>query len=398
MREAVLVSNGPGELYTWVRPVLDEIERRTLDLKTTISLIPCQFATGNEAGIARTFGADGVTTPSEFLHYMATGRRPAALGGDDGFVLSLGGNLDFAIRLGRKLGYPVYRYGFVPAWSRRLRLLFVHDASSERKARRQGAPRDRVRRVGNLVADVVQASEPIEDRGDPHVLLFPGSRDTFAVALIPLFLALAEALGERFPHARFVWPVSRLLKDSTLSDGIAARQAVFPGSVAGRREGSAVSTPTGVTVELIPEADRYRHMRSADLAVTIPGTNTLELGIAGVPSVVLLPMNRPEAIPLEGMGHWLGLIPLIGKPLKRRAVKLFVDRLTLPISLPNRISGEDLMVEIRGRLGPDEVVAQTAALLDDPADRSRRRTRLLETMPKPGAATQLVAAILDDVG
>ena len=74
-------------------------------------------------------------------------------------------------------------------------------------------------------------------------------------------------------------------------------------------------------------------MRAADLAVTIPGTNTLELGIAGVPSLVLLPLNKPEVIPLEGPGHWLSLVPGVGTTLKRQAVRLAAPR--FPVALPN---------------------------------------------------------------
>src|SRR5690606_9488165 len=108
-----------------------------------------------------------------------------------------------------------------------------------------------------------------------------------------------------------------------------------------------------------------------------PGTNTLELGIAGVPAIVLLPMNRPELIPLEGAGHWLGLIPLVGRYLKRYAVKLFVEGLSVPVSLPNRLTGEDLMVEINGRVDPYSIAERAAALLADPSDLARRRERLL---------------------
>ena len=138
-------------------------------------------------------------------------------------------------------------------------------------------------------------------------------------------------------------------------------------------------------------------MRAANLAVTIPGTNTLELGIAGVPSIVMLPMNKPEVIPLEGVGHWLGLIPLIGTPLKRQAVKLFVEGLNIPVSLPNRFSGEDLMVEIKGSVSVEQIAGEAKTLLDDPAELARRRKRLLATMPQPGAAERLVKAIFADL-
>ena len=145
-------------------------------------------------------------------------------------------------------------------------------------------------------------------------------------------------------------------------------------------------------LELVPEETRYAQMRTADLAVTIPGTNTLELGIAGVPSVVLLPLNKPEVIPLEGPGHWLSLLPVVGPALKRRAVLLAAPH--LPVSLPNNLSGEKLMVELKGVLTLDGVLHETLALLEDKTDLTRRRERLLATMPRPGAARKLVSRVL----
>ncbi len=401
--EAVLVANGPGELYTWVRPVLRELRSRAPGMRVGISLIPCQFASGHETAIAGGFGADVVTSPAQYVRATATGGLPAGLerseaGDRTGFVLSLGGNAGMAVSLARRLGRPAYRYSFEPGWSRGLSVLFVPDERIARRARRSGAPADRVQVVGNLVADAVQLDAPAEDPGSPHVVLFPGSRDGFSVHLIPFFIALVDRLATALPQARFVWPVSRLLTDVTIADGIAGREAATLGGVAGKRDGDRVLTPSGAVIEMVPEEERYAHMRAADLAVTIPGTNTLELGVAGVPSVVLLPLNRPEVIPLEGAGHWLGLVPGVGRYLKRYAVRLWVEGLSVPVSLPNRFTGEDLMLELSGRLDPDAVADRTLTLWRDASDRERRRQRLQTTMPRPGAAAALLDAIGADLG
>ncbi len=398
MREIVLVSNGPGELYTWARPILHELRRSQPDAKVSISLIPCQFATGNEASIARTFGADAVTTPNQYLRLLATGRVPEGLGGDHGVVLSLGGNANMAVTIGKRLGYPTYRYSFEPYWHRHLKKLFVPNRKTERRARRLGAPTECLEVIGNLVADAVEQAVPAADPGSPHLLLIPGSRDGFARYLIPFMIGVADSLGARYPEARLVWPRSRLLSDEALRDGIAGVEKEVLGGVAGHRQGDTVVTPGGTVIEVVPEEDRYAHMRTADLAITIPGTNTLELGIAGVPAVVMLPMNRPELIPLEGIGHWLGMIPLIGPTIKRHAVRLFVERRLVAFSLPNRFSGKALMTEVSGILTVDQIVEVAGTWLEDDARRSRVRERLLETMPKPGAAARLVDGIVSDLG
>jgi lipid-A-disaccharide synthase len=394
MREAILVSNGPGELYTWARPVLHELRRSHPDVRVAISLIPCQFASGNEADIARTFGADSVTTPAQTVRMLAAGPSPAGFGADEGFVISLGGNAAMAVRLGQRFGYPTYRYSFVPSWHRKLERLFVNDRRTERKARLRGVPRRRLEVIGNLVADAVVQATPATGSGSPHIVLVPGSRDTFARHLIPFMIGVADELGARYPTASFVWPVSRLLRQETLQDGVDGVHADTLGGVSGARDGDVVRTPNGTAIRLVSEEDRYAHMRAADLAVTIPGTNTLELGIAGVPAVVVLPLNRPEIIPLEGIGHWLGLVPLIGIPLKRNAVRLFVERRLVAVALPNILSGEALMTEVTGIVSVEQVAGKAAELLDDDALRAEQRRRLLAAMPKPGAAARLVAAVI----
>ena len=401
-REVVLTSNGPGELYTWARPVLEAWRRAEPDARVSIALVPCQFASGAEADVARGFGPDHVTSAAQFTAAAALGRAPAGLrGGPGALVLSLGGGGAYAVALARKLRVPAFRYAFTPDLTRGFDRLFVSDDRILRRPRRwQALSAARTRRsdsrvevVGNLVADAVRSEDPVERPGRPHVLLLAGSRDAFARHLIPFVLAVADRLAPRYPDARFVWPVPGSLGEATVRDGIAGVERATLGGIAARREGDVVWTPAGARVEVVAENERYAHMRSADVALTIPGTNTLELGIAGVPTVVILPLNRPEIIPLEGPGHWLSLLPLIGVPLKRRAVRLFVEGLKIPVSLPNRFSGEPLMDEITGRIEPGAVAERLAELLDDPEERARRRARLVATMPAPGAADRLVARL-----
>ncbi len=404
VRHVVLTSNGPGELYTWAKPVLEAWRRTEPQARISIALVPCQFANGTEPGIAGTFGAANVTTAAQYAAAAALGRAPAPLqqsieaepGDRQGLVLSLGGNGGYAVALARRLRLPAYRYAFLPYFNRGLDALFVPDEATRKRARLLAGPGGRVETVGNLVADAMRGEQPHPDPGQPHVLLMAGSRDAFALPLIPFMLAVAERLQQRFPGARFVWPRSRLLKDETVQGGVSGVAADVLGGVAGRwLDDDRIVTAKGTVIEVVPEDRRYAHMKAADLAVTIPGTNTLELGIAGVPSVVVLPLNRPEIIPLAGPGHWLSLIPWIGVPLKRQAVRTFVQRLRYPVSLPNQLSGEALMEEVKGIVSPDGVAERAAALLDDPMELGRRRERLLATMPAPGAADRLVARLIE---
>jgi hypothetical protein len=55
----------------------------------------------------------------------------------------------------------------------------------------------------------------------------------------------------------------------------------------------------------------------------------------------------------------LSLVPLVGTALKRRAVLLAAPH--LPVSLPNSLSGEALMLELKGTLTRDGVLGSLVA-------------------------------------
>jgi lipid-A-disaccharide synthase len=391
-----MVANGPGELYTWAQPMVRAFRQLDPSVHLTLVLIPCQFASGSEADIAATFDVDRVVTPGEFMRSVPAGRTPEGVGGRRGVVLQLGGSITLAAQLAKTLRYPFERYAFTAVTHPRLDRLHVSDKVTAKKAQRGLALRRKtvVQTVGNLVADAVEASTPAAWDGSPRVLLVPGSRDGFAVVLIPFMLAVADAIRASLPNASFAWPLSRLLDDATVERGVAGLDKDALGGTTARLEGDRVVTEAGTVVQLIGDNDRHAFIQAADAALTIPGTNTLELGVANLPAVVMLPMNEPERIPLEGVGHFLGLIPLVGKPLKRLAVRLFVEKLDQPISLPNRVSGERIYREVAGILSVDQIAREMTALLTDEAALETQRAALKRSMPKPGASERLARDVL----
>src|SRR5690554_5873786 len=259
----VLVSNGPGELQTWVKPVLAEVKRQAPELETVISLIPCQFASGNETGIARTFGADHVTSPAEAMKALTGGGQGGPLSGRATAVIGLGGNTRLALGLGRKLQAPVYRYSFVPYWHRALSKLYVHDESARRKARLLGAPASRLDNIGNLVADALAGTEAAPVSGWPNLVLLAGSRERYTRAVLPLMVAALDLVAAVHPGLQVTWPVSRLLSDEAVAEAIAATGPEVVGGYGSTREGDELVTPAGLRIRLVPDTDRYAWMKAA---------------------------------------------------------------------------------------------------------------------------------------
>ncbi|HRX26783.1 MAG TPA: cdisaccharide synthetase, partial [Aminivibrio sp.] len=99
MKSVLLLANGPGELWGWVRPVAAELKRRSR--KVSLLLLPCQFASGEERRVAESLAPDELRGPSGLA---GTLRDALFLGRGAEAVLQLGGDLAWgriAARAGR---------------------------------------------------------------------------------------------------------------------------------------------------------------------------------------------------------------------------------------------------------------------------------------------------------
>ncbi len=390
--ELILAVNGPGELYTWALPLARAIRVVQPELRLVLSLLPCPFASGKEEQVARDSGLfDGFTSVADYLKFAVGGVQPSAYSGaKNGLVMQLGGDAMHVIRVAKRLNYPVWRYSFEPYWNNQLEKLFVHDLNT---AQRSKAPAGKLEVIGNLTADVFGAEPLLEKLPGFDVLLLAGSRKFEAIHILPLLAATADQIAAKISNVRFHWVRSSMLDNATLQEAFAATVMLEYGGAKTRLEGQELITEAGVRINVVFEENRYKMMKIADLAITIPGTNTLELGIALVPSIVCLPLQKLELIPIEGLLQFIGMVPFLGKFIKRAAVNMFLAR-TKFISLPNRFANESIQTELRGLVAVSDVSSIAIRFLEHPESRAQIQARLAATMPKAGTAQKLALQII----
>ncbi|MBF6596227.1 MAG: sugar synthetase [Thermaceae bacterium] len=396
--EILLLTNGPGELSTWVVPVLSRLRRAAPQARIELFLIRDQFAAGTEVARAKALELDAVSGRAELLARMTLKRRASA--GLPGLILMLGGAPRDAVGLSRATGYPAFSYSFDPkAWHRGLKAFLVDSERTQAKAVARGAQARQVQVVGNLVVDALEdRKQEMPDGGRENssmaeVLLLPSSRPFAARYLLGFMLSAAEIMAQSNPQLRFAWVRSSLLPDPVVEEMVSGRWAREIGGVAAQWQAGRLVSENGLEVTILDESQRYRAMRGAKVALSVPGTNTLELGLAGLPSVVLLPLHKPELIPLEGIWHWLFMFPG-GKYVKQD----FVLRLepSIPhLALPNQWLGERVFPELRGVFGPD-MVAQTALDLLRPERQTQVKEQLQGLEAQPGA-DNLVRYVLENI-
>jgi lipid-A-disaccharide synthase len=185
--------------------------------------------------------------------------------------------------------------------------------------------------VGHPAADRVRPGSP-----EPGVLaLFPGSRRQELARHLGPFLEAAARVGAR----EALLPLARTLRRADLG-----------------------SLPANVRV-----CDSAEALARASLALSKSGTSTLELGLAGIPTVV---------------AHRLGAASWA---LARRLVSL------RRVALPNVLLGEDVMEEQLQDLDPAGLVERLRRAVPPPAERLRQMLRV----GPADAAAAAAAAVLE---
>ncbi|HEY9765991.1 MAG TPA: hypothetical protein V6C82_06480 [Chroococcales cyanobacterium] len=408
--DIILVSNGPGELAAWVRPVVRQLRRDLPAARLILALVPCPYASGNEAKTAAGW-PEGliVWTPRETIAFLLKPNFPLS---SQGIVLFLGGDQFFGLGLSRRSGFPllVYTEGFVRwiPWTSRFLLSDLHLHASLRS---RGIPSSKLSVVGNLMVDAIQPQfdpaqvrERLELRTDSPVLsLLPGSKPFKLKYLTPLFLKVAEEIEERKPDTQFVLHRSPFTPIEQLEQIVKEEKyRNITGGTGGRIEFDEeknffwIVTDGGTRIRVIGPEDQYSGMAIADLALTVPGTNTAELAILGIPMLVVLPLNKPEEIPLDGLIGRIGEIPLLGARLKRWLIPRLARSMPF-VALPNQRAKRTITPEAVGVLEPRSIAQRAIALLEDPEQRRRIKLDLLQVMGHHGAAEAIAESINDQL-
>jgi hypothetical protein len=114
--DILVLSNGPGELATWVRPVVQALREHLgcdrTSVRISVILSPCPHATGKEAQIASSYPeVDRVQAPEHFLPFLLSGKTAENWDWHEkGVVLFLGGDQFFTVVIGKRLKYRTVIY------------------------------------------------------------------------------------------------------------------------------------------------------------------------------------------------------------------------------------------------------------------------------------------------
>ena len=406
--DILILSNGPGELTTWVRPVVQALRQQLGDdrdrVRISLVLSPCPNASGREVAIAQTYREiDRVQAADRFFPFLLWGKTAEGWDWRDrGVVLFLGGDQFFSVIIGKRLGYRIVVYGeWETRWHRWVdRFGVMQPALVDRAPRRYA---DKLTVVGDLMAEAGQFAAELPASDSPLIGFLPGSKPAKLAQGVPLALAIAHHLRLAFPDLRFVIPVAPTLDLPTLTrfanPATNPMAEAFGGSgaelVLGNSLGDlpCLKTVDGLRVDLWTASPAHELLAQCRLCITTVGANTAELGALAVPMIVLIPTHQLDAMRAwDGLPGLLANLPGAGTAFAKLINWWFMQKTRL-LAWPNIWAGEAIVPELMGKLQPQEVADLAIDWLTHPEKLDQIRARLRQVRGQAGAAQKLAELV-----
>jgi lipid-A-disaccharide synthase len=403
--DIVILSNGPGEVTTWVRPVVQALRelvgKEGSPVRISLVLSPCSHASGQEVAIARSYPEiDRVQGAEYFWQFLLWGKTVDNWDWrSHGVVVFLGGDQFFSVIIGKRLRYRTVVYA---EWSARW-YRFIDRFGVMKAKIRESVPQkyaDKFFVVGDLM---LSAAEKYSHQPQEMIGILPGSKSAKLTQGVPLNLAIAEYIHRRKPEIKFVLPVAPTLDLPTLASfadpqknpyvdifGASPASLIIPENSADR---ASLVTETGLNVELYPENPAYELLSQCHICLTTVGANTAELGALGVPMIVLLPTQQLDAMrSWDGLPGLLANLPGVGTSLAK-VINWWVFQHKGLLAWPNIWAQSEIVPELAGKLVPSEVGEMVLDLLANPEKLGLIRAKLQEVRGEGGAASKFATLI-----
>jgi hypothetical protein len=446
--DLLILANGPGEITTWVFPVVKAL-RQTLgndraQVRLSIVLSPCPNATGKEAAIARSYQeVDRVQSSEHFFPFLVWGKTQENWDWHKkGVVIFLGGDQAFAVIIGKRLGYQTVVYAeWDVRWYRWLDRFGIRQSSILSKV--PSKYHNKLTVVGDLMADVtkvesrkskVESNEevdvetryiaslrksevgsfdtPLSSKGrsstppphSPTIGFLPGSKAAKLTQGVPLCLAIAQYIRDRRPYTRFILPVAPTLDLVTLASyadpkinpflsrfgGVEAQLILPP---ANSTDPPLLVTASGVSIELITQFPAYEFLNRCDLTITTVGANTAQLGSLGIPMLVLIPTQQLDAMrSWDGLPGILANLPFLGSAFAK-TINWFILKQDRLFAWPNIWAKQEIVPELVGELQGSDIARLVLEYLENPEKLQQMRDRLLEVRGELGASHRIAEIV-----
>jgi len=410
----VIVSNGPGELATWVKPVLDYLikqKSKSINLnipnyKLVLSLVPCPNATGKEYTVASDWQILDLIIPAKnFLKLLI---KPSLFGSwpRNGVVVFLGGDQFWNVLLAKRLGYESITYAeWIARWPR----WNLHIAAMNEEVRNiiPKKFKKKCQVIGDLMADVKNNLSPIHEINNKKwIAILPGSKKAKLSIGIPFFLEVADRIKECGDNINLMIPIA---PTTELEDFIFFQSAKNPitkyyssniksiKKIENSIFNYVLETCKNTKIFILQQNSNHNILSQCKLALTTVGANTAELAAINLPMIVVLPTQH-----LNAMNAWDGIFGIIGRiKLLNRIQTFIIKRWYLKnnkfLAWPNIKANKQIIPERVGIITPKDISDEAIYLLNEKNLLVEQKLNLLKMRGKKGAVKKLSNLILETI-
>ncbi len=408
----IFVSNGPGELATWVRPIAEKLHNtidllprsKTSSISLRLVLVPCPNGTGQEKSAALKWGQFEQITPAQDFWKLLL--KPNCYGSwpKKGLVVFLGGDQFWSVLLSSRLGYRHLTYAEWivrwPFWNDRIAAM-----SPKVKNQLPKKFRSRCKVVGDLMADLSEISKSIAPLPSGNwIALLPGSKKAKLCVGVPFLLEVADRLSKKLPECNFLLPVAPTTSINEIhhfmstKNPIASKYQSTIFSIQTTQEKAqslTLITGAGTEIKLFENEPMHGPVSQCSLALTTVGANTAELGALGVPMIVIVPTQH-----LAVMQAWDGLLGILARlPGLNWGLGLLLSAWRLRknsyLAWPNIVAGKLVVPEKVGDISPEEISKEAFLWLTSPERLKGQKEDLQALRGKPGAIKEVVNEIIN---
>ncbi len=410
----VIVSNGPGELTTWVNPVVDELNKinKSLcdddkqDFTLRLVLVPCPNATGKEFLVANSWNKFELITKSKSFWKLLIKPHSFASWPKKGVVIFLGGDQFWSILLAKRLGYLNITYAeWVSRWPK-----WTNEIAAMNVKVKQLIPQRykyKCKVIGDLMADIKLSSETsLRKQEKNYIALLPGSKKAKLSVGIPFFLEVADHIAEENENINFIIPIapttdkSEYLFFQSNKNPIAKHYSSKIKTIKNFKDSRfdyVIETSKNTKIYLIKKHPCYEILKECDLAITTVGANTAELAAISLPMLVVLPTQH-----LNMMNAWDGIFGVIGKisfinRFLTFIIKYFYFQKKKFFAWPNIKAKRMIVPERIGNISPKRIATEVSYLIKNKDQLKSIRDNLHKERGDKGAAKKLASLIINSI-
>jgi lipid A disaccharide synthetase len=410
----VIISNGPGELTTWVNPVVEELNKikKTVcdddkhDFTLRLVLVPCPNATGKEFLVANSWNKFELITKSKSFWKLLINPHSFANWPKKGLVIFLGGDQFWGILLAKRLGYLNITYAeWVsrwPKWSDEIAAMNVKVKELIPKRYKY-----KCKVIGDLMADIKLNSEiSLRNKEKHYIALLPGSKKAKLSVGIPFFLEVADHIAEENQDINFIIPIapttdkSEYLFFQSNKNPIAKYYSSKIKTIKNFKSSRfdyVIETSKNTKIYLIKKHPCYEILKECDLAITTVGANTAELAAISLPMLVVLPTQH-----LNMMNAWDGIFGVIGKisfinRFLTFIIKNFYFKKKKFFAWPNIKAKKMIVPERIGNVSPIKIAKEVLSLIQNRDQLKDIRDNLHKERGDKGASKKLASMIVNSI-